>query len=170
MTSHNELKECANRLIESSGHYNRNEQEEFLERATPEAVIDLIAENERNQRFVAEYAESFDQLKAESESLLSEIKYASQYSCFDCLDTGEIKSGLDGKSLGECLKCFARDAKRYRWLRETRDWEEASRKIDDHDLRQKAGIAWNGYEDTFNRSGADLDAAIDILMGLEEKE
>lgn len=38
--------------------------------------------------------------------------------CDECFDSGRISSLLGGIGFTECLKCYAMDAKRYRWLRD----------------------------------------------------
>ena len=65
---------------------------EYLCAANPVVIKALIAENEALRKVSGQ--------------------------CLECNDTGEIRSGLDGSVVGECHKCYAKDAKRYRWLRQ----------------------------------------------------
>jgi hypothetical protein len=77
MTDYTELKrnaQAASKYDWTKKHLDLSDKfppdyENHMASCSPSVILALISENERNQRFIAEYSKSFDQLKADNEAL-----------------------------------------------------------------------------------------------------
>ena len=107
------LKIAAKNLIERDG-YCLNEIEEFRDEATPEAVLELIAEVIKLRRTVAHRDKRIELQSGDNGRL---ILLNNLRSCANAKLKADNEDGLAViRTQKQQLECYIKDAERYRWL------------------------------------------------------